>query len=213
MMEWMDPAIQAYAEEHSSPEPAVLAELSRLTREKVHSPQMLSGHMQGRFLALISRLLNPSLILEIGTYTGYSALCLAEGLHPGGKLITLDKDPRVTEIAQSFFEKAGFASQIEIRLGEADKLIPGIEGEIDLVFIDADKRNYSNYFDRVIDRVRKGGLIIADNVLWSGRVTKEEKDKQTAALDAYNKKVLADKRVSTLLLPVRDGLNIAQKIV
>ena len=212
-MEWMDPAIQAYAEEHSSPEPAVLAELSRLTREKVHSPQMLSGQMQGRFLALISRLLNPSLILEIGTYTGYSALCLAEGLRPGGKLITLDKDPRVTEIAQSFFDKAGISPQIEIRLGEADGLIPGIEGEIDLVFIDADKRNYSKYFDLVIDRVRKGGLIIADNVLWSGRVTKEEKDKQTAALDAYNKKVLADKRVSTILLPVRDGLNIAQKIV
>lgn len=213
MMEWMDQAILAYAEKHSSPEPAVLAELSRITHEKVHSPQMLSGHLQGRFLALLSRLLAPSLILEIGTYTGYSAICLAEGLRPGGKLITLDKDPRVTEIAKSFFEKAGIASQIEIRLGEAEHLIPGIEGAIDMVFIDADKCNYSKYFDLVIDRVCKGGLIIADNVLWSGRVTKEEKDKQTAALDAYNKKVLADKRVTTLLLPVRDGLNIAQKIV
>ena len=212
-MEWMDSAIQAYAEEHCTPEPPLLAELGRLTREKVHSPQMLSGHMQGRLLALLSRLLNPLMILEIGTYTGYSALCLAEGLRPEGKLITLDKDPRVTEIAQSFFEKAGVSSRIEIRLGEADRLIPAIDGEIDLVFIDADKRNYSKYFDLVIDRVRKGGLVIADNVLWSGRVTEEEKDMQTAALDAYNKKVLADKRVTTLLLPVRDGLNIAQKIV
>lgn len=213
MMEWMDQAIQAYAGEHTSPEPAVLAELSRLTHEKVHSPQMLSGHLQGRFLALLSRLLAPSLILEIGTYTGYSAICLAEGLRPGGKLITLDKDPQVTDIARRFFEKAGLASQIDIRLGEALQLIPGIEGSMDMVFIDADKRNYSKYFDLVVDRVRKGGLIVADNVLWSGRVTKEEKDKQTAALDAYNKKVLADKRVTALLLPVRDGLNIAQKIV
>jgi len=213
MMEWMDPAIQQYAEEHTSPEPKLLQELNRLTHQKVHSPQMLSGHMQGRFLALLSRLLQPQRIVEIGTYTGYSALCLAEGLAPDGKLITIDKDERVTDIAKQFFERAGVADQIDLRIGEAAKILSEIKEEVDLVFIDADKRNYSLYFDLLIDQVRTGGLIIADNVLWSGKVIREEKDAQTAALDAYNKKVLADPRVESLLLPVRDGLNIAQKIV
>ncbi len=213
MMEWMDEAIQEYAEKHTSPEPELLQELNRLTHEKVHSPQMLSGHMQGRLLALLSRLLQPQRIVEIGTYTGYSALCLAEGLAPDGILITIDKDERVTDIAKKFFARGGVADQIDLRIGDAPQILPAIEEEVDLVFIDADKRNYSLYFDLMVDKVRTGGLIIADNVLWSGKVIQEEKDAQTAALDTYNKKVLADPRVKTLLLPVRDGLNIAQKIV
>lgn len=213
MKDLIDVNIMQYAEAHTARESEVLGELSEITQEQFHSPQMLSGHIQGRILAMLSRLVAPKLILEIGTYTGYSALCLAEGLAEDGQLITLDNDERVGATAEKYFKKAGYEDKIHWMHGEAPAIIPTLEGPFDLVFIDADKRNYPHYFDLTIDKMRKGGLIIADNVLWSGRVLDKEKDKQTAALDHYNKKVLEDERVTSLLLPVRDGLNIAQKIV
>lgn len=213
MIDLIDKRIQEYAETHTSPEGQVLAELNQLTQAKFHTPQMLSGHMQGRILAMLSRLVRPQQVLEIGTYTGYAAICLAEGLADGGKLYTLDKDDRVKDVAEEYFKKAGMADKIDLLFGDAMELIPGLSGPFDLVFIDADKRNYPSYFDMVIDKLRTGGLIIADNVLWSGRVVEAEMDDQTRALDHYNKKILADNRVHSLLLPVRDGLNIAQKIV
>ncbi len=212
-MDFLDPQIQQYAEEHTSPENGVLAELADYTREHIHLPNMLSGHMQGRLLSLLSRLRQPKTILEIGTYTGYSAICLAEGMAPGGHLHTIDINEELQPLATKYFAQAGLTDVITLHVGNAREIIPAIEGSFDLVFIDADKSWYPHYFDLVVDRVTKGGLIIADNVLWSGRVLDEEKDKRTTALDAYNKKVLADERVQSLLLPVRDGLNIAQKIV
>jgi len=212
-MDFLDARIQTYAEQHCEAENPVLASLAAHTRAHIHLPNMLSGHMQGRLLSLLSRLLQPHTILEIGTYTGYSAICLSEGLAEGGHLHTIDINEELQPLATEYFDKAGIADQVTLHVGNARDIIPTIKGTFDLVFIDADKSWYPHYFDLVIERVRKGGLIIADNVLWSGRVLEDEKDKRTAALDAYNKKVLADDRVSPLLLPVRDGLNIAQKTV
>lgn len=212
-MEFIDEAILSYATAHAQPEDPVLQALAAYTTENIHLPNMLSGHLQGRFLALISRLVAPNRILEIGTYTGYSAICLAEGLAPSGHLHTIDVNADLAPLANEYFGKAGIADRVTMHIGNARNIIPTLTDTFDLVFIDADKAWYSHYFDLVIDKVRKGGLIIADNVLWSGRVLAEEKDKRTAALDAYNKKIRDDERVTAYLLPLRDGLNIAQKIV
>lgn len=212
-MEFIASSIQAYAEAHSAPESGLLSELAAHTRAHIHLPNMLSGHMQGRLLSLLSKLVQPNTILEVGTYTGYSAICLAEGLRESGHLHTIDINADLQPLAMQYFEKAGITDRVTLHVGDAREIIPNITGSFDLVFIDADKSGYSHYFDSVVDRVRKGGLIIADNVLWSGRVLEDEMDKRTAALDAYNKKVLADHRVTPLLLPVRDGLNIAQKTI
>lgn len=171
---------------------------------------MLSGHLQGRFLSLLSKLMQPEMILEIGTFTGYATLCLAEGLRTDGKLITIDTNDETSSIAKKYFAKSDYASQIELRNADATNEIPKMTGPLDLVFIDADKENYSNYFDMVITKMRKGGLIIADNVLWSGKVLQPVKpnDTETIAITAFNEKVCADNRVEQLLLPVRDGLMI-----
>lgn len=209
-MQFLDPALDAYSNSHSAKESDLLVELSRETHLKTTMPRMLSGHLQGRFLSLLSKLIQPEMILEIGTFTGYATLCLAEGLKPDGKLITIDTNDETSSIAKKYFAKSDYASQIELRNVDATKEIPKITGPFDLVFIDADKENYSNYFDMVIGKMRKGGLIIADNVLWSGKVLQPVKpnDTETLAITSFNEKVCADNRVEQLLLPVRDGLMI-----
>lgn len=205
--------ISAYAEAHTSTESEVLKELREKTFADIAMPQMLSGHLQGRILSLFSRLVRPKQILEVGTFTGYSALCMAEGLHSGGMLYTIDIDPEMSALAQSYFEKAGFSDRITAHTGDAIEIIKRLPGPFQLVFIDADKENYSNYYDLVIAKVSTGGLIIADNVLWDGKVLNDVKDAETAALHAYNRKIMADPRVIQVLLPVRDGLMVAQKTV
>jgi predicted O-methyltransferase YrrM len=205
--------INAYAEAHSAKESPVLKELRERTFAEMELPQMVSGHLQGRILSLFSRLVQPKQILEIGTFTGYSAICLAEGLAPGGVLHTMDIDPEISAFATTYFQKAGLSDRITAHVGNAVDVVKALPGPFNLVFIDADKENYSNYFDLVIDKVPAGGLIIADNVLWSGKVLEAEKDEETAALDAYNRKIMADPRVNPVLLPVRDGLMVVQKTV
>lgn len=209
-MTFLDPSIDHYATTHSAAEPELLTELARETHLKTTMPRMLSGHLQGRLLSMLSKLVQPELILEIGTFTGYATLCLAEGLQPGGKLITIDTNDETASIAQRFFARSEYASQIELRNANAMEEIPKLNAHFDLVFIDADKENYSNYFDMVIGKMKKGGLIIADNVLWSGKVVQPVKpnDEDTIAIMSFNDKVCADARVEQLLLPVRDGLMI-----
>lgn len=213
-MNFLPEAIEEYANRFTTHEPESLSALSRDTQAHVLMPRMLSGHLQGRFLSMISRMLQPELILEIGTYTGYSALCLAEGLSENGMLHTIDINEELETMATSYFAKTGKEKQITMHIGNALELIPSLKGEFDLVFIDADKENYVNYFNLVINRIRKGGIIIADNVLWSGHVLKktEEMDEETRGLIQYAETVNADTRVMNVLLPVRDGLMLSLKL-
>lgn len=212
-MEFLPELISAYSEKHTSEESELLYDLNRQTHIRTTRARMLSGHVQGRFLSLLSRLARPSFILEIGTFTGYSALCLAEGLTENGRLVTIDNNAETNAMARSYFERSAFAKNIELKEGDARETITGLEGPFDLVFIDADKENYALYFDLVIDKLSPGGLIIADNVLWSGKVveTGGKTDKDTEALKAYNEKVATDSRVENILVPLRDGLMIARK--
>ena len=173
---------------------------------------MLSGHLQGRVLSMISKMIHPTNIIEVGTYTGYSALCMAEGLKENGKIHTLDINEEYTSVAKKYFEKSEYKENIIQHIGNAVDVIPQLNDKFQLAFLDADKENYSNYFDLIINKMDIGGYIIADNVLWSGKVTEENKDEETMALHNYNKKVLSDTRVETVLLPVRDGLNISRKL-
>lgn len=212
-MDFLPEAIRQYADQHSQEEPALLAKLSRETHQKVMMPRMLSGHLQGRVLSMLSHMVRPERILEIGTYTGYSALCMAEGLAPGGKLITLDKNEELEELVRRYIAEAGLEQTIDFKLGDAIELIPQTEGPFDLVFIDADKTNYHNYFQLVLEKVCPGGFIIADNVLWSGKVleTNLKADEDTEAIREFNRLVRADDRVEKVLLPIRDGLMIIRK--
>lgn len=213
-MDFLPADLTAYADAHTSPESELLFRLNRQTQANVLYPRMLSGHFQGRLLALFSQMMRPRRVLEIGTYTGYSALCLAEGLTNDGLLITLDKNEELEPIARSAWQESPYAPKIDFRLGDAIELIPAINELFDLVFIDADKQNYSHYFDLVIDKVRPGGLLLADNVLWSGKVVGPLKasDKDTAAVLAFNQKIQNDSRVENVLLPVRDGLLMMRKL-
>jgi caffeoyl-CoA O-methyltransferase len=211
-MNFLDPNLEAYVAKHSEQEPELLQKLARETHLKVLQPRMLSGAYQGRLLAVLSKLTSPKRILEIGTYTGYSALCLAEGLQADGQIDTIDKDEELTDMQRSYFDASGFGKQIFQHLGNAAEIIPAIEGTFDFVFIDADKEQYPLYFDLIVDRVRSGGLIIADNVLWSGKVMESAVDEATQSLQVFNKKVADDKRVETVILPVRDGLTLLRKI-
>lgn len=212
-MEFIDEGIEEYARLHTEPENDLLKELVRETHAMVLQPRMLSGHLQGRFLSFIAKVYQPSLILEIGTYTGYSALCMAEGLKAGGRLITIDVNEELETFTRSFFDRSPYKEQIDYRIADAAHEIPAIEGPIDMVFIDADKRNYALYFDLVIDKMRPGGLILVDNVLWSGKIIEEAaKDKSTQALRDFNTKVANDPRVKPLLLPIRDGLFLLRVI-
>ena len=212
-MDFLPEAIAAYAEAHTTPESAALARLNRDTHAHVLYPRMLSGHAQGRFLAMLSHMIRPRLVLEIGTFTGYSALCLAEGLADDGRLITIDKNEELEPIARRYWAASVYAHQIDLRVGHAAALLPTLSGPFDLVFIDADKENYSLYYDLVIEKVRPGGFILADNVLWSGKVVEPLKpaDKDTRAVLAFNQKIHTDPRVENLLLPLRDGLLLARK--
>ncbi len=213
-MNFLPEEIEEYASRFTSAEPELLSLLNRDTQAHILMPRMLSGHLQGRFLSLISRLINPKLILEIGTYTGYSALCLAEGLADDGKIFTIDINEELETMATSYFKKAGKEKQISMHVGNALEIIPALKGDFDMVFIDADKVNYVNYFNLVIDRVRKGGIIIADNVLWSGHVLKkkDDMDEETLGLVKYAENLNADPRVMNVLLPVRDGLMLSVKL-
>lgn len=212
-MEFIDEKIENYALAHSKPESDVLKKLNRETHAKVMMPRMLSGHMQGNVLSLFSKMLQPKQILEIGTYTGYSGICLAQGLQENGKLHTIDINDELEAMVHSFIEEAGLKDKIKHYVGNALAIIPTINETFDLVFIDADKKNYAAYYDLVFDKVRSGGYIIADNVLWSGKVLDEESkmDVDTKAIHDYNKKIHNDSRVEHMLLPVRDGLMIARK--
>lgn len=214
-MEFIDPALLAYCEAHTSGEDFLLKKITRETQAKVLMPRMLSGHLQGKMLEYFTKMIQPQTILEIGTYTGYSGVCLARGLKKGGKLITLDINDELETMVRGFFEESGLAAQIDYRLGNALEIIPTLPGPFDLVFIDADKLNNSTYFDLIIDKVRPGGIILTDNILWSGKVLVAEGqkiDKDTKAILDFNEKIQNDPRVENVLLPIRDGIMMARKI-
>lgn len=211
-MEFIPLPIQKYAEDHTTPEREILKLINRQTHAHVMRPRMLSGHMQGRILSMISHMVKPSCILEIGTYTGYSAICLAEGLQPGGKLITIDINEELENTVSGYIKTAGLTDVIDYRIGNALDIIPALTGSFDLVFIDADKENYARYYDLVINRVPLGGYILADNVLWSGKILDEKPDKDTRAIQEFNQKVQHDARVENVLLPVRDGILVMRKV-
>lgn len=204
-------ALTEYAERFTSEESQVLRDLREHCYAHYEDSSMLSGFVQGRILSMFSRMIRPRVVLEIGTYLGYSALCLAEGLVDGGKVITLDVNEETNTVARSYVEKSDYVDRIEFHLGEAANMIPSLPETLDLVFIDADKTNYSNYYHLVVDKVRPGGFIIADNVLWSGKVLEDEKDEDTQALHDFNEMVLTDDRVSNVMLPIRDGLMVVWK--
>ncbi|MBH83606.1 MAG: methyltransferase [Flavobacteriales bacterium] len=213
-MDFLPEKLDEYVCNHTQEENLVLAELNRETWAKILVPRMLSGHLQGRALSMFSKMIKPKYILEIGTYTGYSAICLCEGLLEGGKLHTIEINEELKLMSSKYFKKAGISKKIVQHVGDALKIIPNITDNFNLVFIDADKENYSKYFEIVIDKIQIGGFIIADNVLWSGKVIEEvnDEDQETKAIKEFNKLIQSSERVENILLPIRDGLMICQKI-
>ena len=212
-MEFLEQNLSNYIVAHTSESAILLQELERETNLKVLMPRMISGHFQGRVLSMLSKMIRPKNILEIGTYTGYSALCLAEGLVPDGQLLTIDINAELEELVRKYFNKSNYKNQIEYIIADAMNYLKTIQGKFDIVFIDADKENYQQYYDMIIDHVNPGGYIITDNVLWSGKVVAELKkiDKDTQAILNFNAFVQADNRVENVLFPIRDGLLIARK--
>ncbi len=212
-MEFIAEELDNYVCSHTSEEGELLKIINRETHLEVLQPRMLSGHFQGRVLSMFSKMIQPECVLEIGTYTGYSALCLAEGLKENGKLITIDVNEELESRVRGYFEASEFRSKIDYRIGDAMKIIPELNEQFDIVFIDADKLNYINYYNLVFSKVKIGGYIIADNVLWSGKVADEsKKDKDTELLREYNLLNHKDERVENVLFPIRDGLMMARKI-
>ena len=213
-MQSLSEDLENYIEQHSQNEPELLAQLNKETYQKILLPRMLSGHFQGRVLSMLSKLIRPVNILEIGTYTGYSALCLCEGIQENGVLHTIDIKEELVDFQRKYFDKSQWGNQIVQHLGEALDLIPTIDLKFDLVFIDADKENYINYFNLIISKMNKGGIILSDNVLWSGKVLDELKpnDLETKVLIEYNQLLKNDKRIETVLLPIRDGLTVSRII-
>jgi len=213
-MHFLSDTLETYIEQHSDVEPILLQELSRETHLKVIQPRMITGHFQGRFLSLLSKIIAPKRILEIGTYTGYSALCLAEGLIESGTLETIEVNPELAAIQKKYFDKSDYSSQIKTYMGDALDIIPTLKGPFDLVFIDAEKKQYDAYFEAVIKKSKSGTVILSDNVLWTGKVVEplDPKDKTTKVLLDYNKKLAEDPRVQTSLLPIRDGLTMSRVI-
>lgn len=211
-MHFLPEKIDEYIITHSAKEPELLAALNRETNQKVLQPRMLSGHYQGRVLSLLSQMKSPQTILEIGTYTGYSALCLAEGLQKNGVLHTIDINEELYDFQRKYFDQSNFSSQIVQHLGDATQIIPQIEEKFDLVFIDADKPNYPRYLELVIEKMNSGGIILSDNVLWSGKVVEkvEKEDESTRALLKYNQMLNKDSRLETVILPIRDGLTLSR---
>lgn len=211
-MEFLDDALEEFIEAHSSPESALLEQINRETNAKVLQPRMLSGHLQGRVLSMLSHMIKPKRILEIGTYTGYAAICMSEGLSPEGQLHSIDVNEELEDMIRANFKAAEKSKQLHFHLGNALEIIPQLEHEWDLVFIDADKENYSNYYHLLIEKMKSGSYLIADNVLWSGKVIEksDELDEETKALVDYSKMVQADDRVENVLFPIRDGLQVAR---
>ncbi|MFV5694732.1 O-methyltransferase [Flavobacterium sp. LB3P122] len=211
-MHFISQELEDYIEQHSEKEPQLLAALNKETYQKILLPRMLSGHFQGRVLSMLSKLIRPVNILEIGTYTGYSALCLCEGMQENGTLHTIDIKEELVDFQRKHFDKSPWAKQIFQHLGEATDIIPTVDMKFDLVFIDADKENYLNYFELIVPKMNKGGIILSDNVLWSGKVLEplNSKDLSTKVLLEYNKLLANDPRVETVLLPIRDGLTVSR---
>ena len=211
-MHFLSQDLEDYIEQHSEKEPAHLAALNKETYQKILLPRMLSGHFQGRVLSMLSKLIRPKNILEIGTYTGYSALCLCEGMHENGQLHTIDIKEELVDFQRKHFDKSVWGHQIVQHLGEGIGIIPTIDLTFDLVFIDADKENYLNYFELIVPKMNKGGIILSDNVLWSGKVVEplQKNDLSTKVLLEYNKLLANDPRVETVLLPIRDGLTVSR---
>lgn len=211
-MHFISEELENYVEQHSQNEPELLVQLFKETHQKILQPRMLSGHFQGRVLSMLSKITNPKNILEIGTYTGYAALCLAEGMQENGTLDTIDIKEELVSIQQKYFDLSPWKNQITAHLGEALQIIPTLDRKFDLVFIDADKENYINYFNMIVPMMNKGGIILSDNVLWSGKILEElnPKDMSTKILLEYNKIVNEDSRVETVLLPIRDGLTVTR---
>jgi len=210
-MDFLPKEIDDYALGHTSPESDLLKKINRETHAEILMPRMVSGHLQGRFLSMVSHMIQPQVVLEIGTYTGYSAICLAEGLALNGKLVTIDVNEELETRVRSYFSQAGLENRVDYLIGDAAKLIPTLVDQFDLVFIDADKENYSLYYNLVFEKVRLGGFILADNVLWSGKVVQSKIDKDTKAVREFNRKVADDPRVTTMLLPLRDGIMLIKK--
>ena len=211
-MHFISQELEDYIEQHSEKEPALLAALNKETYQKILLPRMLSGHFQGRVLSMLSKLIRPVNILEIGTFTGYAALCLCEGMQENGQLHTIDIKEELETIQRKYFDKSPWGSQIFQHLGEAIDIIPTLELKFDLVFIDADKENYLNYFEMIVPKMKKGGIILSDNVLWSGKVLEplQKNDSSTKVLLEYNELLKNDPRVETILLPIRDGLTVSR---
>ena len=211
-MHFISPELEDYIEQHSEKEPALLAALNKETYQKILLPRMLSGHFQGRVLSMLSKLIRPVNILEIGTYTGYSALCLCEGIQESGQLHTIDIKEELVDFQRKHFDKSPWGKQIVQHLGEAVEIIPTLTLKFDLVFIDADKENYLNYFELILPKMNKGGIILSDNVLWSGKVLEplQPNDLSTKIIMEYNELLKNDLRVETVLLPIRDGLTVSR---
>lgn len=210
-MNFISDQLQQYIDDHSMEESDLLKALDRETHQKVLQPRMLSGSYQGRFLALLAKMIGPKKILEVGTYTGYATLCLAEGLTTGGSIDTIDHNEELADMQRRYFDQSPYGSQIVQHLGEAKDILKTLTGPYDLVFLDADKENYPHYFDLIIDKLETGGVILSDNVLWSGKVLEKATDEATSALQEYNHKINTDVRVETVVLPIRDGLTITRK--
>lgn len=212
-MEFISEELDKYVCEHSEKEPEVLYKLNRETHLNVLQPRMLSGHFQGRVLSIISHMISPKRVLELGTYTGYSAICLAEGIQKGGELITIDVNDEREELVERYIRDSGFEGVIKPVIGDAIDEIKNLDGEFDLIFIDADKKNYQLYYNELIDRLSSGGYMLIDNVLWSGKVLTEAKpnDQDTAALQKLNSDIVNDPRVQVVILPIRDGLSLIRK--
>lgn len=212
-MDFLPEHLQQYIEEHTEAENNQLRQINRDTHLNVLKPRMLSGHFQGRVLSMLSHMISPTYVLEIGTYTGYSALCLAEGMKSEGKLITIDVNEELEEKVLSYFAASAFKDQIELKIGDAQEIIPSLSYEWDMVFIDADKKSYPNYFEMILPAVKKGGYILIDNVLWSGKVAESDKnDKATEGMREFNKMVHEHPAVQNVLFPIRDGLMILRKL-
>lgn len=211
-MHFISEELENYVAAHSENEPELLQQLNKETHQKVLQPRMLSGHFQGRVLSMLSKIINPKHILELGTYTGYATLCMAEGLHTDGTIDTIDINEELEEIQSKYFEQSGKRNQIIQHIGNALEIIPLLDKKFDLVFIDADKENYINYWNLIVPMMNKGGIILSDNVLWSGKVLEEvqKNDKSTRILLEYNKITKEDPRVETVLLPIRDGLTVSR---
>ena len=211
-MHFLSEELENYVAAHSQDEPQLLAQLNKETYQKILQPRMLSGHFQGRVLSMLSKIISPKNVLEIGTYTGYATLCLAEGLAQNGYIDTIDNNEELFDFQKKYFDKSIFKNQITQHLGNALKIIPTLNKKYDLVFIDADKENYINYYQMIVPMMNKGGIILSDNVLWSVKVLEKvkENDKSTKTLLEYNKLLKTDSRVETVLLPIRDGLTVTR---